>query len=79
MTKHSVTVLSVQLLHDCCLLQWGARLAQSVWYLGYGLDFEEFWCDFLQWQEIFLFSKLFRAFLGPIQPSFQFTEVLSMG
>jgi len=37
-TKYLVAVLCVQLLSDCCLLQWGARVAQLVWYLGYGLD-----------------------------------------
>jgi len=36
--KHLLTVLCVQLLSDCCLLQWGAGVAQSLWYLGYGLD-----------------------------------------
>jgi hypothetical protein len=37
-TNHSVTVLFVQLLSDCRLLQWGATIAHSVWYLSYGLD-----------------------------------------
>ena len=37
-TKRSITVLCAQLLSDCCLLYWGARIAHSVWYLGYGLD-----------------------------------------
>ena len=60
----------------CAVMQWGAWIAQSVQWLGYGWDDQGF--ESQQGQETFLF-KIFRPALEPTQPPCQYSRTFSKG